>query len=133
MPLGTSGLPFPVRMVPRMQKGMAWVSMGAESKNRERDHIGRRSGIVQRAVSGGSGDGDFLQRMAAGGGAADVDEQSRSGSGGEAAGADCLWRDGARGAELGMLSCDCAFAAGTGERRNFAGAIGKAGRGFSDA
>jgi hypothetical protein len=31
-------------------------------------------GIVARAVSGGAGDGDFLQRVAAGGGAADVDE-----------------------------------------------------------
>ena len=58
----------------RMQKGMAWVSMGAESKNRECDHIGRRGGIVQRAVSGGSGDGDFLQGVAARGGAANVAE-----------------------------------------------------------
>src|SRR6266404_3704457 len=115
MPRETSGLPFPVRMVPRMQKGMTWVSMGAESKNRECDNIGRGSGIVQRAVSGGSWDGDFLQRVAARGGAADVDEQSGPGGGGEAAGADCLWRDGAGGAELGMLSCDCAVAAGAGE------------------
>src|SRR6267143_2667073 len=115
MPMRTSRLPFPGQIARRMQKGMAWVSMGAESKNRERDHIGRRGRDVQRAVSGGSGDGDFLQGVAAGGGAADVDEQSRSGSGGETAGADCLRRDGAGGAELGMLSCDCAFAAGTGE------------------
>src|SRR3979490_1655817 len=115
MPLATSGLPFPVRMVLRMQKGMAWVSMGAESKNRECDDIGRGSGIVQRAVSGGSGDGDFLQGMAAGGGAADVDEQSRSGGGGEASGADCAGWSGAGGPELGMLSCDCAVAAGAGE------------------
>src|SRR6266436_1756040 len=116
MPMRTSRLPFPGRIARRMPKGKAWVSMGAESKNRECDDTGRGSGIVQRAVSGGSGDGDFLQRVAAGGGAADVDEQSRSGSGGEAAGADCLWRDGAGGAELGMLSCDCTVTEGVGRR-----------------
>src|SRR6267154_3610098 len=116
MPRRTSWLPFPGRIARRMQKGMAWVSMGAESKNRECDDTGRGSGIVQRAVSGCSGNGDFLQRVAAGGGAADVDEQSRSGSGGEAAGADRLWRDGTGGAELGMLSCDRAVAAGVGRR-----------------
>src|SRR5258708_28889876 len=117
MPMRTSWLPFPGRIARRMQKGMAWVSMGAESKNRECDDTGRGSGIVQRAVSGGSGDGDFMQRVAARGGAADVDEQSRSGSGGEAAGADCLWRGRGGGGGVGKRFLRVSGPSGGGPRR----------------
>src|SRR5258708_38159577 len=116
MPMRTSRLPLPGRIAQRMQKRMAWVSMGAESKNRECDNIGRGSGIVQRAVSSGSRDGDFLQRGAARGGAEDVDEQSGSRGGGEAAGADRLRWNGAGGAELGMVTCHVGGGAGTGRR-----------------
>src|SRR4029077_7168146 len=111
-----------------MQKGVAWVSMGAESEIHGRYGIGRKGGgrIVEGAVSRGAGDTDFLQRVAAGSGAADVDEQSGPGSGGEAAGADCLRRDGARGAELGMLPRHREVAARVGRGRDAAGAIGQA-------
>jgi hypothetical protein len=41
----------------------------------ERDCFGDGGyGVVEGAVSGGAGDGDFVQGVAAGGGAADVDE-----------------------------------------------------------
>src|SRR5579871_1782375 len=49
----------------------------------ERDCIwGGGDGLVEGAVSGGAGNGDFVQGVAAGSGAADVDEQPRPGGGG---------------------------------------------------
>ena len=46
----------------RMQKGVAWVSMGAESEIHGRDGIGRKGGgrIVEGPVSRGARDVDFL-------------------------------------------------------------------------
>src|SRR5258708_9876300 len=89
-------------------------------------------GIEQRAVSGGAGDGDFLQGVAAGSGAPDVDEQSGSGGGGEAGGFGGVRWNRKSGAELGMFSRNCEIVAGIGERRNVAGAVGKTGGDFSN-
>ena len=93
----------------------------------------RRHVVVEGAVSRGARDGDFLQGVAAGSGAADVDEQSGPGGGGESAGIGGVRRDGQGGAELGVLSRDCAIAEGVGDGRDVAGAVGEAGGGFSDA
>src|SRR5436305_1049712 len=80
------------------------------------DHI--RGWVESGAVSGGAGDGDFLQGLAAGSGAANVDEQFGSGSGGEAGRTGGVWGNGKSGAQLGMFSRDCEIAARIGERRN---------------
>src|SRR5216684_8699224 len=111
-----------------MQKGMAWVSMGAETEIHECDGAWRKGGggIVEGAVSRGAGDADFLQGMAAGSGVADVDEQSGSRSCREAGRTDRLWRNGACGEKLGVLPRHRAVAAGVSVGRDAAGAIGQA-------
>src|SRR5580704_13627017 len=102
----------------------------------ERDDFGNDGGdsgrVVEGAISGGAGDGDFVQGVAAGGGAADVDEQPRPGGGGESSGFGGVWRDGEGGAELGVFSRDRSNAEGVGERRDAAGAVGEADCGVSD-
>src|SRR6266849_10634930 len=118
-----------------MQKGMAWVSMGAETEIHECDGAWRKGGggIVEGAISRGARDADFLQGLAAGSGVADVDEQFGSRSGREAARTNRLWWNGACGEELGVLLCDCTIAARAGGGRNAAGASRQAGGNFSDA